>query len=219
MEFTFWDILRNLLLAARWTVLLSAVAFVCGGSVGVLLMMARISSRKYLRMGARLYIELFQGTPLLMQLFLVFFGLPLIGIDVQPWMAAGLGLTLSASAYLGEIWRGCVEAIPLGQWDAGAALGLHFGRQMQLVILPQALRIAVAPTVGFLVQLVKSTALTSIIGFNELLQTSNIINNATFAPFTVYGVVALIYFALCFPLTSLSRWLERRLQSGLSSAR
>jgi polar amino acid transport system permease protein len=219
MEFTFWDILRNLLLAARWTVLLSVVAFVCGGSVGVLLMMARISSRKYLRMGARLYIELFQGTPLLMQLFLVFFGLPLIGIDVQPWMAAGLGLTLSASAYLGEIWRGCVEAIPLGQWDAGAALGLHFGRQMQLVILPQALRIAVAPTVGFLVQLVKSTALTSIIGFNELLQTSNIINNATFAPFTVYGVVALIYFALCFPLTSLSRWLERRLQSGLSSAR
>jgi polar amino acid transport system permease protein len=219
MEFTFWDILRNLLLAARWTVLLSAVAFVCGGSVGVLLMMARISSRKYLRMGARLYIELFQGTPLLMQLFLVFFGLPLIGIDVQPWMAAGLGLTLSASAYLGEIWRGCVEAIPLGQWDAGAALGLHFGRQMQLIILPQALRIAVAPTVGFLVQLVKSTALTSIIGFNELLQTSNIINNATFAPFTVYGVVALIYFALCFPLTSLSRWLERRLQSGLSSAR
>jgi polar amino acid transport system permease protein len=219
MEFTFWDILRNLLLAARWTVLLSIVAFVCGGSVGVLLMMARISSRKYLSLGARLYIELFQGTPLLMQLFLVFFGLPLIGIDVQPWMAAGLGLTLSASAYLGEIWRGCVEAIPLGQWDAGAALGLHFGRQMQLVILPQALRIAVAPTVGFLVQLVKSTALTSIIGFNELLQTSNIINNATFAPFTVYGVVALIYFALCFPLTSLSRWLERRLQSGLSSAR
>lgn len=217
MDFTFWDILRNLLLGARWTILLSIVAFVCGGGVGLLLMIARISSRKPLRLGAKLYIELFQGTPLLMQLFLVFFGLPLIGIDVQPWMAAGLGLTLSASAYLGEIWRGCVEAIPLGQWDAGAALGLHFGRQLQLVILPQALRIAVAPTVGFLVQLVKSTALTSIIGFNELLQTSNIINNATFAPFTVYGVVALIYFVLCFPLTSLSRWLERRLVVGARS--
>jgi polar amino acid transport system permease protein len=217
MDFTFWDILRNLLLAARWTILLSAVAFACGGFVGLLLMIARISSRKYLSVGAKLYIELFQGTPLLMQLFLVFFGLPLIGIDVQPWMAAGLALTLSASAYLGEIWRGCVEAIPRGQWDAGAALGLHFGRQLHLVILPQALRIAVAPTVGFLVQLVKSTALTSIIGYNELLQTSNIINNATFAPFTVYGVVALIYFALCFPLTSLSRWLERRLQAGALS--
>jgi polar amino acid transport system permease protein len=219
MDFTFWDILRNLLFAARWTVVLSIVAFVCGGSVGLLLMMLRISAWKPLRLGARLYIELFQGTPLLMQLFLVFFGLPLIGVDVQPWMAAGLGLTLSASAYLAEIWRGSVEAIPRGQWDAAAALGLHYGRQLQLVILPQAVRIAVAPTVGFLVQLVKSTALTSIIGFNELLKTSNVINNATFAPFTVYGVVALIYFALCFPLTSLARRLERRLQIGLPLGR
>jgi polar amino acid transport system permease protein len=212
MDFTFWDILRNLLLAARWTVVLSIVAFVCGGFTGALLMTARISGTKWLRLCAELYIELFQGTPLLLQLFLVFFGLPLIGIDVQPWTAAGVGLTLSASAYLGEIWRGCVEAIPTGQWDAGAALGLHVGRQLRLVILPQALRIAIAPTVGYLVQLVKSTALTSIIGFDELLQTANIINNATFAPFTVYGVVALIYFALCFPLTSLSRLVERRLQ-------
>ena len=212
MEFTFWDILRNLLLAARWTIVLSIAGFVCGGAVGLLLMAMRISRRKSLRVGAKLYIELFQGTPLLMQLFLVFFGLPLIGIDVEPWMAAGLGLTLSASAYLAEIWRGSVEAIPLGQWDAAAAPGLHPLRQLLLVILPQALRIAVAPTVGFLVQLVKSTALTSIIGFNELLKTSNVINNATFAPFTVYGVVALIYFALCFPLTSFSRWLERRLR-------
>ncbi len=215
MEFTFWDILRNLLLGARWTVVLSVVAFAGGGSLGLLLMMARISKRRIVRISAGLYIEVFQGTPLLMQLFLVYFGLPLIGIDVQPWMAAALGLTLSASAYLGEIWRGCVEAIPLGQWDASAALGLGFGRQLRLVIVPQALRIAVAPTVGFLVQLIKSTALTSIVGFRELLQISNIITNATFAPFTVYGVVALIYFALCFPLASLSRWLERRLQTGL----
>ena len=147
-----------------------------------------------------------------MQLFLVFFGLPLLGIDVQPWLAAGVGLTLSSSAYLAEIWRGCVEAVPRGQWDAAAALGLHRVGQLRLVILPQALRIAVPPTVGFSVQLVKSTALTSIIGFDELLQTSNVINNATFAPFTTYGMVALIYFALCFPLTMFARWLEQRLR-------
>jgi polar amino acid transport system permease protein len=212
MDFTLWDILRNLLLAARWTIVLSLAGFLLGGSVGFTLMMARISSNRIVSHGARLYIELFQGTPLLMQLFLVFFGLPLIGVDVEPWVAACIGLTLSASAYLGEIWRGCVEAIPRGQWDAGAALGLHYARQLHRVILPQALRIAVAPTVGFLVQLVKSTALTSIIGFNELLKTSNVITNATFAPFTVYGLVAIIYFALCFPLTTLSRWLERRLR-------
>ena len=214
MDFTFWDILRNLLLAARWTIGLSLVGFVCGGGAGLLLLTVRLGRNRAARLGARLYIELFQGTPLLMQLFLVFFGLPLIGIDVQPWVAAGLGLTLWASAYLGEIWRGCVEAVPRGQWDAAAALGLHTPNQLRLVILPQALRIAVAPTVGFLVQLVKGTALTSIIGFKELLNASNVINNATFAPFTVYGVVALIYFMLCFPLTRYSRWLEQRLQVG-----
>ena len=214
MEFTFWDILRNLLLAARWTVGLSLVGFLCGGSVGLLLLTARISLRKPVRLGAVCYIELFQGTPLLLQLFLVFFGLPLIGIDVQPWMAAGLGLTLWTSAYLGEIWRGCVEAIPRSPWDGAAALGLHRSYQLRLAILPQAARIAVAPTVGFLVQLVKATALTSIIGFSELLKTSNVINNATFEPFTVYGVVALIYFLICFPLTRYSKWIERILQVG-----
>ena len=214
MEFTFWDILRNLLLAARWTIGLSLVGFVCGGGAGLLLLTVRLGRSPTARFAARLYIELFQGTPLLMQLFLVFFGLPLVGIDVQPWVAAGLGLTLWASAFLGEIWRGCVEAVPRGQWDAAAALGLHSPNQFRLVVLPQALRIAVAPTVGFLVQLVKGTALTSIIGFKELLNASNVINNATFAPFTVYGVVALIYFVLCFPLTRYSRWLEQRLQVG-----
>jgi polar amino acid transport system permease protein len=146
-----------------------------------------------------------------MQLFLVFFGLPLLGFDVAPWVAAGLGLTLSASAYLAEIWRGAVEAITPGQWDAAAALGLHRIAQLRLVILPQALRIAIPPTVGFSVQLVKSTALTSIIGYGELVRTANAINNATFAPFTVYGFVALIYFALCFPLTRFARHLERKM--------
>jgi polar amino acid transport system permease protein len=212
MDFTFWDILRNLLLAARWTIALSIAGFTGGSIAGLMILVLRVGRSRAGRVATELYIEVFQGTPLLMQLFLVFFGLPLLGIDVQPWEAAGVGLTLSASAYLSEIWRGCVEAIPRGQWDAAAALGLRTRHQLRLVILPQALRIAVAPSVGYLVQLVKSTALTSIIGFDELLKTSNVINNATFAPFTVYGVVAAIYFVLCFPLTVFSRWLERKLR-------
>ncbi len=217
MDFTFWDILRNLLLAARWTILLSLVAFAGGGIAGTLVLLARIAHPPALRQAARLYIELLLGTPLLMQLFLVYFGLPLIGVTVPAWIAAALGLTLSASAYLAEIWRGSIEAIPVAQWDAAASLGLHRLRQLQLVILPQALRIALPPTVGYLVQLVKSTALTSIIGFNELLRTANAITNATFAPFTVYGLVALIYFALCLPLTALSRRWEARLGQALLS--
>ncbi|MGH7103848.1 MAG: amino acid ABC transporter permease [Acetobacteraceae bacterium] len=211
MEFSFWDILKNLLLATRWTIVLSIAGFICGGIAGLVLLMLRIARRRAARDAARLYIELFQGTPLLLQLFLIFFGLPLIGVNVRPWLAAGTALTLSASAYLAEIWRGCVEAVPSGQWDAAAALGLNRYRALRLVILPQALRIAVAPTVGYSVQLVKSTALTSIIGFEELLRTGDIITNATFAPFTVYGVVVMIYFALCFPLTVFARRVERRM--------
>jgi len=210
IEFTLWDIVRNLLLAARWTVMLSIVAFIGGGLVGLLILFLRISSRNALSRLGRFYIALFQGTPLLMQLFLMFFGLPMLGFRIEPWTAAVLGLTFFASAYLAEIWRGGVEALPRGQWDAGASRGLHYLQELRLIILPQAFRIALAPTVGFLVQLIKSTALTSIIGFEELLRTSNAINNATFEPFTVYGLVAAIFFAMCFPLTQYARALERR---------
>ncbi len=208
MDFTFWDILRNLLLATRWTILLSIVAFIGGGVVGMAILLARVSARHWLRHVAELYIGLFQGTPLLMQLFLVFFGLPLIGFRIEPWSAAVVALTLCASAYLAEIWRGGVEALPKGQWDAAKSLGLHYPNQMRLVILPQAFAITRAPVVGYLVQLVKSTALTSIIGFDELMRTSNAISNATFEPLTVYGLVALIYFVICLPLTRYARHLQ-----------
>ena len=138
------------------------------------------------------------------------YGLPMLGFRIEAWTAAVLALTLYASAFLAEIWRGGVEAIPDGQWDAAASLGLHPLAQLRLIVLPQAFAITRAPIVGFLVQLVKSTALTSIIGFDELMKTSNAINNATFQPFTVYGFVALIYFALCFPLTRYAKLLEQR---------
>lgn len=210
--FTVWNIAANLLLAARWTLLLSLIAFVGGGLCGLLLLGLRTGRFAAARQAVRLYVELFQGTPLLQQMFLTFFGLPLLGIEVSPWLAASVCLTLYAAAFLSEIWRGCVEAIPRGQWDASAALGLRFLLQLRLVILPQAVRLAIPPTVGFLVQLVKATALASIIGFRELLRTGHILSNATFQPFLIYGLVALIYFAICFPLTWSARRLERRAQ-------
>jgi polar amino acid transport system permease protein len=158
----------------------------------------------------KLYIEIFQGTPLLMQLFLVFFGLPLLGVEVQPWIAATVGLTLFTSAYLAEIWRGCVEAIPKGQWEASSSLAMNYFEQLRHVILPQATRIAIGPTVGFGVQAVKDTALVSIIGFTELTKAGTMISNATFRPFVVYGLVAVIYFVICYPLTRYARTLERK---------
>lgn len=209
MEFTVWDIVRNLVLAARWTLLLTLVAFAGGGVTGLVILMARIDPRNWPKQAAASYIALFQGTPLLLQLFITFFGLPLLRIEITPWLAAGVCLTLYASAFLADIWRGGVESLPRGQWDAAAALGLHKIARLRLVILPQALRATLPSTVGFLVQLVKATALTSIIGFNELMKTANAINNAVFDPFTVYGIVAITYFLLCFPLTRYARSLER----------
>jgi polar amino acid transport system permease protein len=215
-HFTFLDIVWALIGAARWTVLLSLIAFAGGSLVGLVILILRVSGKRPLVVATRLYIEFFQGTPLLMQLFLSFFGLALFGIDVSPLTAAAVGLTLFASAYLAEIWRGAVEAIPHGQWEAARSLALGFGQQLRFVILPQALRLAIPPTVGFSVQVVKGTALASIIGFLEVTKAGSVITNVTFQPFTVYGLVAVIYFALCFPLSAASKWLEKRLRIGRS---
>jgi polar amino acid transport system permease protein len=213
-DFTFWDILSNLLLAARWTVVLSLIAFLCGGLAGLLVLFARVSPVGTLRNASRLYIELFQGTPLLMQLFLTFFGLSLLGLDVSSWTAAALSLTLFTSAFLAEIWRGCVESVPRGQWEASASLAMGYVEQMRHVVVPQAMRIAVPPTVGFSVQVIKGTAVTSIIGFVELTKAGTMITNATFQPFLVYALVGLLYFALCYPLSVLAGTLERRLHAA-----
>lgn len=210
-DITTWDIVRNLLLAARWTVLLSIVSFIGGGLVGGALLFLRIGSSKVGQTFVKAYTEVFQGTPLLMQLFLAFFGLGLFGIDVPAWLAAGVALILWTAAFLCEIWRGCVQSIAKGQWEASSSLGMGYFEQMRHVILPQALKIAVPPTVGFSVQVVKGTALTSIIGFVELSKAGTVLTNATFEPFKVYGLVALIYFCLCWPLSQASQILERTL--------
>ena len=210
-EIPFANILEYLLLATRWTLLLSIVAFI-GGTIGaLLLLLLRYSHPKVGVHVMNVYVEIWQGTPLLIQLLLVFFGIPMLGVEVSPLLAASVGLTFYASAFLSEIWRGCVDAIGRGQWDASAALGMKFFTQMRYVILPQALKIALPPTVGFLVQLVKSTAVASIIGFTELVKASGNVANATFQPALVYGLVAIIFFCLCFPLTMFARVLERKL--------
>ena len=199
-----------ILMAARWTLVLSAIAFAGGAVGGLLIAMARISPNRWLAGAAMAFIRFFQGTPPLMQLFLVFFGITIFGVDVAPLVAAAIALTLHASAFLGEIWRGCIQAVPGGQTEASWALGLRYGMRMRHIILPQAARIAVAPTVGFLVQLIKVTSLASIIGFVELTRAGQIINNATYEPFMVFGLVALVYFAICWPLSLVARHMERR---------
>ena len=205
-----WNEFLIIVMAAQWTIALSAIAFAGGGIGGLLIALARVSDIRSLRLAALGFIRVFQGTPLLMQLFLVFFGMNIFGLAINPWIAAAIALTLHASAFLGEIWRGCIEAVPPGQREAATALGLRYYNRMRYILLPQAARIAVAPTVGVLVQLIKGTSLAAIIGFTELTRQGQIINNATFSPFMVFGTVAAVYFILCWPLSVLARRMEVR---------
>ncbi len=212
--FTDWDILRNLLLAARWTLLLSLVAFVGGTLVTLPLLFMRLLQRKWLTRLVRGYTALFQGTPLLMQLFLAFFGVGLFGIDVAPWTAASLALTFYTSAFLVDIWYGSIRALPKGQWEASRCLGMTFGQTLWRVVAPQAIRIGIAPTVGFAVQVIKGTALASIIGFIEMTKAGTILNNVTYQPFKVFGLVALGYFLMCYPLSRYSQYLEKKFNAA-----
>jgi polar amino acid transport system permease protein len=213
VDFSLWDIIRNLLLALRWTVGLSLIAFIGGSVVGLLLLMLRLSKFPGATAFVSGYVQLFQGVPLLVQLFLAYYGLGLFGINTSPWVAAGMGLTLYASAFLTEIWRGCVASIPRGQWEASQSLALNFVEQLRYIILPQAFKIAVAPTVGFLVQVIKGTALASVIGFMELTKVGKTIANATYSPFLVFSCVAVMYFVLCYPVSLYAKSLERKLHA------
>jgi polar amino acid transport system permease protein len=203
-----------LIMAAQWTVLLSLVAFAGGALVGLPIALMRVSPNNALRIVAGGYIQLIQGTPLLILLFLTYFGLGILGYKLAPLVAAGLALTLYAAAFLGEIWRGCIEAVPRTQWEASDCLGLDRFQQFAYVILPQAFRMAIPPTVGFMVQIVKNTSLASVVGFVELARAGQIVNNSTFEPFIIFCIVAAIYFAMCYPLSLASRFLERRANAG-----
>ena len=191
-----------------WTIALSLLAFAGGGLLGFALALARVYAPRPVRATAVLYIKLIQGTPLLILLFLTYFGLPAMGLVVDPLVAVALGLSTYASAYLGEIWRGSLEAVPRAQEEAAACLALSWRQRMVHVILPQAVKIATPPTVGFMVQIVKNTSLASAIGFIELVRAGQMINNATFRPFIVFVLIAALYFALCYPLSAWSRRLE-----------
>ena len=205
-----------ILQAAQWTVALSLIAFIGGAIGGLLIALARTSNNRLALLLSGGFIQIFQGTPLLLQLFLVFFGAPILGFDINPWFAAGIALILNSSAFLGEIWRGCIQAVPGGQVEAAQALSLSYVARMRDVILPQAFKIALAPTVGYMVQIIKGTSLAAIIGFTEVTRAGQIINNATFQPLIVFSVVAAIYFLLCWPLSLLAARMERRQAAALS---
>jgi polar amino acid transport system permease protein len=216
----FGIVLFQLLEATQFTIYLSLIAFVGGGLIGLAVTAARVSPYKLIDRTFMAYTWLFQSVPLLMLLFLLGLGAPrLFQIQIDPWLAAGIALTLYTSAYLSEVWRGAITAIPNGQREGGKALGLTLFQIMLLIILPQAFRLAIAPTVGFMVQIIKGTSLAYIIGFHDLMTIGKRWANSPVPgtqPFIIYPMMAMIYFSLCFPLSLWARRLEKRLGSASS---
>ena len=209
-----------ILAAVRWTILLSLVAFVGGGILGFAVALLRTQRSRVLRILMAGYILAFQGTPVLMQLFLFYYGFAvLFDVQIDAWPAVALAFTLYSGAFLGEIWRGSIEAIARTQWEASACLSLGYFQQLRFVILPPAMRISIPPTVGFLVQLVKGTSIAAIVGFVELTRAGQLMVNVTFQPMVIYPLVAAIYFAMCWPLSQLSSSLEKRIDADLGIKR
>jgi polar amino acid transport system permease protein len=206
--------LAFLLFAMRWTVALTLAAFIGSAAIGFVIAVMRISQWWALRLIAQAYIQIVQGIPLLVWLFLFYFGLAAIGIKTEAWIAAAVGFSIYGGAFLGEVWRGALQSIEPAQWEAGAALGLSREEQLRHVIIPQSVRISIPPTIGFLVQLTKNTSLASTIGIIELTREGQLTAAATYQPLPVYLIVAALYFVACFPLTQWSRSLERKFNAN-----
>ncbi|QUS36768.1 amino acid ABC transporter permease [Falsirhodobacter algicola] len=195
-----------------WTVVLSLLGFAGGTLLGLPLALARRSASRTLRLLSSGFVQIVQGIPLPVIMFVVYFGMSIGGYNVPALVAAGAAMTLYASAYLGEIWKGCIQAVPKTQWEAGECLALSPLQRFVHVILPQAVRIAIPPTVGFMVQIVKNTSYSVVIGFFDLTYSAKVLNNSTYMPFTVFTIAAVLYFAICFPMSMIARRYERRLQ-------
>ena len=173
----------SLFAALRWTVALVVLALAFGAPLALGLAMGRISRFAGLRWTMAACIQVIQSVPLLGLLFFFYFGMPVfLGIQVPALVAVTIAYTLYTAAFLGEIWRGGLEAVKQAQWEAGACLGLSAWQQFRHIIAPQALRLSLPPTVGFLVQLIKGTSLASILGFVELARAGQVVSAATFQP-------------------------------------
>jgi polar amino acid transport system permease protein len=199
--------------ALRWTLLLTVIAFTGGGVAGAVIAILRLSDHRLIKWMLNGYNQVFQGIPLLMLMLLCYYGVSLAGIQLSALEAATLALTVNSSAFLGVIWESCLRSIPRAQWESASSLALTRTQTLRFVIAPQAFRLALPSTVGFMVQVVKQTSLASVIGFVEITRAGQLVTNITFEPLKVFGLVGLLYFVIC---SSLS-WLSRRLEKGVSN--
>lgn len=196
------------------TVLLCVAGLGLGLVIALFVGLARASGFRWLSWPAALYIEVIRDSPLLMQLYLVFFALPLMGLQVPIFVAGVATLMVNASAFMAEIVRAGIQAIGKDQWDGARALGMGYLPCMRYVVMPQAARVMIPPGVGLLIGLIKDSSVVSVISYIELTRVGQILTEKTFLSFQVFGIVAALYFVLCYPLSRLAVFAERRLKAG-----
>lgn len=193
-----------------WTLIVSTVSIGLGFVGGIGIGMARISKNKLVNYPATAYVEAFRGTPLLIQIFLIFFGLPSLGIQFDPLTAGIIALSLNSAAYQAEIFRGGVQSISKGQLEAARAMGLTQNQSMFSVIIPQGLRNALPAYTNEFITMIKDSSLVMIIGVYELTMRGKIVIAETFQPFVVYIFIAVVYFVLTFTTSRILRQIERK---------
>ncbi len=208
---TFLDSFGPLAWAARYTLLISVLGIALGLVIGALICAARLSPYPALRRFAAIWVSFLRGVPLLVQLLLVYYLLPVIGIDVPAMVAAVVTVGICASAYISEIWRGAISALPRGQSEAAAAIGMNPRDIWTRVILPQAVSLSLPALVNELILLVKASSLVSVVGILEITRSSQALAATTYRPLEVYIAAACIYLAINLCLAAVGRVLEHRM--------
>ncbi len=204
-----------LLAGTMLTIFLTLASFAFALVLGLALALARLDRRRrWLFVPAQAFVELIRGTPLLVQLFYLFFVLPFVGITMDPMLTGILGLGINYGAYMSEVYRAGIEAIDRSQWEAAHALAMPTGLIMRLVVLPQALRIVIPPMGNYLVSLFKDTAIVATISIKELLFTARLLASQNFQYLAIFTIVLVIYFLISYPASRGVAWLERRMRIG-----
>lgn len=200
----------------QYTIPLSFIAFLLGLAIAVLTALARISTIKVFQVIARVYVSIIRGTPLLVQLFILFYGLPTIGVVIDPFPAAIIGFSLNVGAYASEVIRAAILSIPKGQWEAANTIGMSYAQSLRRVILPQAARVSIPPLSNTFISLIKDTSLASLILVTEMFRVAQQIAATNYEFLLLYGQAALIYWLVCFLLSLGQGRLEHRFDRYVS---
>lgn len=206
-----WDNIPILLQGAVITIQITVMAVGCGFFIGMIAALANLSRFKIVRLLVKCYVELFRGTPLLVQIFMIFFALPMvIGQSINPYVAAVTACSINSGAYVSEIFRAGIQSIDKGQMEAGRSLGLTWAQTMRYIVMPQAFKAIIPPLGNEFIAMMKDTSLVSVIGFEELTRRGQLIIARTYGSFEIWTAVAIIYLIMTLSISQLVAFLERR---------